>query len=87
MMIITRLHPKESNEEEGEILYRNAEDELFEQGAEFKIEWNAEADIRQDEQNGAGWEDEELYTQEQCQYFFSLLSRTIGTGFCSLRLL
>ena len=25
---------------------------------------NAEADIRQDEQNGAGWEDEELYTQE-----------------------
>ena len=65
MMVITRLHPKESNEEEGEILYRNAEDELFEQGAEFKIEWNAEADIRQDEQNGAGWEDEELYTQEK----------------------
>ena len=67
MMVITRLHPKESNEEEREILYRNAEDELFEQGAEFKIEWNAEADIRQDEQNGAGWEDEELYTQEQSQ--------------------
>lgn len=46
-----------------EITYRNSEDELFEQGAEWKLEWNAENDIRQDEQNGSGWDDDELYAQ------------------------
>jgi len=67
MMVITRLHPKASNEEHvpNEITYRNAEDELFEQGAELAIEWNAENDIRQEEQNGAGWDDDELYTQHR----------------------
>ena len=29
------------------------------------MEYNAEQDIRQDEQNGSGWEDEELYTQHR----------------------
>lgn len=63
MLVITRLYPKDSNETQTEITYRNSEDELFEQGAEWKLEWNAENDIRQDEQNGSGWDDDELYAQ------------------------
>ena len=66
IMVITRLYPKSTNEEATGITYRNPEDELFEQGAEFKLEWNAENDIiGQDEQKGSGWDDDELYTQHR----------------------
>lgn len=66
LLVVMRLYPKTTNEDmHKEILYRNAEDELFEQGAYWKMEYNAEQDIRQDEQNGSGWEDEELYTQHR----------------------
>jgi len=64
LMVIPRLHPKDSNEEDKEITYRHQEDELLEQGAEFKFEWNAEEDLRNQDQ-GSGWDEERLFTEHR----------------------
>ena len=40
------------------------EDELLEQGAEFTFEWNAEEDLRNQDQ-GSGWDEERLFTEHR----------------------
>ena len=45
-----------------EVLLFKKEDELLIQAAECTYEWNAEDDMRNDEQ-GSGWDEDELMTE------------------------
>merc|ERR1712212_132976 len=71
-MIIPKLYPKSTNAESdaADVLYRHQEDELLEQASEATIEWNAEEDLRQEEQ-GSGWDEEQLMTEHRMVALFT----------------
>jgi len=62
LLMVPRMHPKSENEMESELIYKNQEDELLIQGAEWSMEWNAENDFKQEEES-VGWDDDDLYTR------------------------